>query len=89
MNGKSVYACRCDMGRQLAHEEPVEADLVIGVLLDSGLPPAEGYSHESGILGLIKNRYAGRTFIEPTQELRAMGVRMKFNSCATTSRASA
>ncbi len=48
MNGKSVYACRYDMGRQLAHEEPVEADLVIGVP-DCGLPPAEGYSHESGI----------------------------------------
>ena len=81
MNGKSVYACRYDMGRQLAHEEPVEADLVIGVP-DSGLPPAEGYSHESGVPfgeGLIKNRYVGRTFIEPTQELRAMGVRMKLN----------
>lgn len=81
MNGKSVYACRYDMGRQLAHEEPVEADLVIGVP-DSGLPPAEGYSHESCIPfgeGLIKNRYVGRTFIEPTQELRAMGVRMKLN----------
>ncbi len=81
MNGKSVYACRYDMGRQLAHEEPVEADLVIGVP-DSGLPPAEGYSHESGIPfgeGLMKNRYVGRTFIEPTQELRAMGVRMKLN----------
>ena len=81
MNGKSVYACRYDMGRQLAHEEPVEADMVIGVP-DSGLPPAEGYAHESGIPfgeGLIKNRYVGRTFIEPTQELRAMGVRMKLN----------
>lgn len=81
MNGKSVYACRYDMGRQMAHEEPVDADLVIGVP-DSGLPPAEGYSHESGIPfgeGLIKNRYVGRTFIEPTQELRAMGVRMKLN----------
>ena len=81
MNGKSVYACRYDMGRQLAHEEPVEADMVIGVP-DSGLPPAEGYARESGIPfgeGLIKNRYVGRTFIEPTQELRAMGVRMKLN----------
>ena len=81
MNGKSVYACRYDMGRQLAHEKPVEADMVIGVP-DSGMPPAEGYAHESGIPygeGLIKNRYVGRTFIEPTQELRAMGVRMKLN----------
>ena len=84
MNGKSVYACRYDMGRQLAHEEPVEADLVIGVP-DSGLPPAEGYSHESGIPfgeGLIKNRYVARTFIAPTQELREMGVRLKLNALA-------
>ena len=81
MNGKSVYACRYDMGRQLAHEAPVEADMVIGVP-DSGLPPAEGYALESGIPygeGLIKNRYVARTFIQPTQELRAMGVRMKLN----------
>ena len=55
--------------------------MVIGVP-DSGLPPAEGYAHESGIPfgeGLIKNRYVARTFIQPTQELRAMGVRMKLN----------
>lgn len=81
MGGKSVYACRYDMGRQLAREAPVEADMVIGVP-DSGLPPAEGYAHESGIPfgeGLIKNRYVARTFIQPTQELRAMGVRMKLN----------
>ncbi|MDY4041813.1 MAG: amidophosphoribosyltransferase [Collinsella sp.] len=81
MNGKSVYACRYDMGRQLAREAPVDADLVIGVP-DSGLPPAEGFAHESGMRfgeGLIKNRYVARTFIEPTQELRAMGVRMKLN----------
>ena len=81
MGGKSVYACRYDMGRQLAIENPVEADMVIGVP-DSGLPPAEGYAHQSGIPfgeGLIKNRYVARTFIEPTQALRAMGVRMKLN----------
>lgn len=81
MGGKSVYACRYDMGRQLARETPVEADMVIGVP-DSGLPPAEGYAHESGIPfgeGLIKNRYVARTFIQPTQELRTMGVRMKLN----------
>ncbi len=81
MGGKSVYACRYDMGRQLAREAPVEADMVIGVP-DSGLPPAEGYARESGIPfgeGLIKNRYVARTFIQPTQELRAMGVRMKLN----------
>lgn len=81
MGGKSVYACRYDMGRQLAREAPVDADMVIGVP-DSGMPPAEGFAHESGIPfgeGLIKNRYVARTFIQPTQELRAMGVRMKLN----------
>lgn len=81
MNGKTVYACRYDMGRMLARESPADADMVIGVP-DSGMPPAEGFAHESGIPygeGLIKNRYVGRTFIEPTQELRAMGVRMKLN----------
>ena len=81
MGGKSVYACRYDMGRRLAIEAPVDADMVIGVP-DSGMPPAEGYARESGIPfgeGLIKNRYVARTFIQPTQELRAMGVRMKLN----------
>ena len=81
MLGRSVYSCRFDMGRMLAREHPVDADMVIGVP-DSGLPPAEGFAHESGIPfgeGLIKNRYVARTFIEPTQSLRAMGVRMKLN----------
>lgn len=81
MGGKSIYACRYDMGRKLALECPVEADVVIGTP-DSGLPSAEGYAFESGIpygTGLIKNRYVARTFIEPTQELRAMGVRLKLN----------
>ena len=81
MNGKSVYACRYDMGRQLAHEEPVEADLVIGVP-DSGLNAAKGYAMESGIPyndGLIKNRYIGRTFIQPSQEMRDKGVKMKLS----------
>lgn len=81
MDGKSIYACRYDMGRKLALECPVEADMVIGTP-DSGLPSAEGYAFESGIpygTGLIKNRYVARTFIEPTQELRAMGVRLKLN----------
>ena len=81
VDGKSIYACRYDMGRKLALERPVEADMVIGTP-DSGLPSAEGYAFESGIpygTGLIKNRYVARTFIEPTQELRAMGVRLKLN----------
>ena len=81
VDGKSIYACRYDMGRKLALECPVEADIVIGTP-DSGLPSAEGYAYQSGIpygTGLIKNRYVARTFIEPTQELRAMGVRLKLN----------
>ena len=81
MDDKSVYACRYDMGRRLAKEAPVEADMVVGVP-DSGLPPAEGFAHELGLPfgeGLITNRYVARTFIQPTQELRAMGVRMKLN----------
>ena len=81
VDGKSIYACRYDMGRKLALECPVEADMVIGTP-DSGLPSAEGYAFESGIpygTGLIKNRYVARTFIETTQELRAMGVRLKLN----------
>ena len=81
VDGKSIYACRYDMGRKLALECPVEADMVIGTP-DSGLPSAEGYAYQSGIpygTGLIKNRYVARTFIEPTQELRAMGVRLKLN----------
>ena len=63
VDGKSIYACRYDMGRKLALECPVEADMVIGTP-DSGLPSAEGYAFESGIpygTGLIKNRYVART----------------------------
>ena len=81
-HGRSVYSMRYAMGRRLAHEAPAEADLVIGVP-DSGLPPAEGFAHELGLPfgeGLIKNRYVARTFIQPTQELREMGVRLKLNA---------
>jgi len=70
------------MGRQLARETPVDADLVIPVP-DSGAPAAEGFAAELGIpfgTGLIKNRYVARTFIQPTQELRSMGVRLKLNA---------
>ncbi len=84
VDGKSIYACRYEMGRKLALEAPVEADLVIGVP-DSGLPSAEGYAFESGIpygAGLIKGRYVARTFIEPAQGQRAMGVRLKLNALA-------
>lgn len=81
MDGISVYQSRRSMGRILAQEAPVEADLVLGVP-DSGLPSAMGYAIESGIPysdGIVKNRYVGRTFIEPTNEMRQMGIRVKLN----------
>lgn len=81
MDGISVYQSRRSMGRILAQEAPVEADLVLGVP-DSGLPSAMGYAIESGISysdGIVKNRYVGRTFIEPTNEMRQMGIRVKLN----------
>jgi len=79
--GQSVHRARVQMGEQLAEQAPVEADMVMGVP-ESGIPAAEGYSHQSGIpfgQGLVKNRYIGRTFIAPNQEMRALGVRMKLN----------
>ena len=81
-DGESFYLMRHNMGRQLARETPVEADLVISVP-DSGTPAAEGFAQELGIpfgTGLIKNRYVARTFIQPTQELRQMGVSLKLNA---------
>ena len=79
--GKSVHHARVRMGEMLAAQAPVEADLVMGVP-ESGLPAAEGYARASGIpygQGLVKNRYIGRTFIAPTQAMRAAAVRMKLN----------
>nr|WP_229022914.1 amidophosphoribosyltransferase [Actinomarinicola tropica] len=79
--GRSVHQARIHMGEQLAEQMPVDADMVMGVP-ESGLPAAEGYSRRSGIpygQGLVKNRYIGRTFIAPSQELRAQAVRMKLN----------
>ena len=73
---------RYAMGQRLAQEAPADVDLVIGVP-DSGMPPAEGFAHELGLPfgeGLIKNRYVARTFIQPTQELREQGVRMKLSA---------
>ncbi len=81
LRGQLIYPVRMAMGRQLAREHPVEADLVIGVP-DSATPAAIGFSHQSGIPyaeGLVKNRYVGRTFIQPDQRLRDMGVYLKFN----------
>lgn len=81
IDGASVYEARLEAGKILAREFPVEADLVFGVP-DSGLVAALGYSRESGIPygdGLIKNRYIGRTFIQPSQGMREQSVRLKLN----------
>ncbi len=79
--GRNVYLTRKELGRQLAREYHVEADVVIAVP-DSGVPAAMGYAEESGIpfeLGLIRNHYVGRTFIEPAQSIRHFGVKIKLN----------
>ena len=79
--GKNVYLTRKELGRQLAREYHVDADVVIAVP-DSGVPSAMGYAEESGIpfeLGLIRNHYVGRTFIEPAQAIRHFGVKIKLN----------
>ncbi len=81
MHSESLYSYRMRIGRQLAQESPAEADIVIAVP-DSGVPAAIGFSQASGIPyaeGLIKNRYVGRTFIQPTQTMREAGIRMKLN----------
>jgi amidophosphoribosyltransferase len=79
--GKNVYMVRKEQGRQLAREHKVDADIVIPIP-DSGVPAALGYAEESGIpfeLGLIRNHYVGRTFIEPQQAIRHFGVKIKLN----------
>ncbi|MEJ6388166.1 amidophosphoribosyltransferase [Gymnodinialimonas ulvae] len=81
IGGQSVYETRRQIGVELAKETPVEADLVCPVP-DSGTPAAIGYSQQSGIpyaMGIIRNQYMGRTFIEPTEQIRNMGVRLKLN----------
>ncbi|WP_300550869.1 amidophosphoribosyltransferase [Roseovarius sp.] len=81
IGGRSVYETRHQIGVELAREAPVEADLVCPVP-DSGTPAAIGFSRESGIpyaMGIIRNQYMGRTFIEPTEQIRNMGVRLKLN----------
>jgi amidophosphoribosyltransferase len=81
MQGEGLHEVRGRMGEQLAVEAPVDADVVIPVP-DSGTPAAVGFARESGIPfgeGLVKNRYVGRTFIQPDQGLRERGVRLKFN----------
>jgi len=79
--GRNVYQVRKEFGRQLARECPVEADLVMAVP-DSGVPAAMGFAEEAGIpfeVGLIRNHYVGRTFIEPQQSIRHFGVKLKLN----------
>jgi len=81
IGGLSVYEARRRIGVELAREAPIEADLVCPIP-DSGTPAAIGYAQESGIpygMGIIRNPYVGRTFIEPTDQIRDMGVRLKLN----------
>ncbi|GLW64379.1 amidophosphoribosyltransferase [Actinomadura rubrobrunea] len=79
--GRSVHAARVEVGRRLAREHPVDADLVIPTP-ESGTPAAIGYAEASGIpygQGLVKNSYVGRTFIQPSQTIRQLGIRLKLN----------
>jgi amidophosphoribosyltransferase len=81
LNGKSVYRAREKLGRRLAQEAPVAADVVIPVP-DSGLPAAIGYANEAKLpfeMGLIRSHYVGRTFIEPQDSIRHFGVRLKLS----------
>jgi amidophosphoribosyltransferase len=79
---RSIYQIRVELGHELCREHPVEADLVIGVP-DSAIPCAIGYAREAGLpfeLGLIRNHYIGRTFIEPKQQIRDFGAKIKYNA---------
>lgn len=81
LDGRSVHSTRVEIGRRLAAEHSVDADLVIGVP-ESGTPAAVGYAQGSGIpygQGLMKNAYVGRTFIQPSQTIRQLGIRLKLN----------
>ena len=82
VGGRSVYEVRKNMGRELAREDACDADVVIPVP-DSGVPAAIGFAQASGVpyeLGIIRNHYVGRTFIEPTQQIRALGVKLKHSA---------
>jgi len=82
MNGKSVYDMRKRIGAMLAIESPCDVDIVVPVP-DSGVPAAIGFAEQAGVpfeLGIIRNHYVGRTFIEPTQRIRHLGVKMKHNA---------
>jgi len=82
VEGRSVYNVRRRIGAELAREAPVDVDMVVPVP-DSGVPSAIGYAEESGVpfqLGIIRNHYVGRTFIEPTDQIRHLGVKLKHNA---------
>ncbi len=82
IGGRSVYDIRKQMGVQLARESPAPADVIVPIP-DSGVPAAIGFSQQSGIpfeLGIIRNHYVGRTFIEPSQQIRALGVKLKHSA---------
>ena len=82
VEGESVYESRKRIGAELAREDPIEADVVIPVP-DSAVPAAIGYSEQSGIpfeVGIVRNHYVGRTFIEPAQQIRHLGVKLKHNA---------
>jgi len=82
VGGRNVYTTRKHMGKNLAKESPVDADVIVPVP-DGGTPAALGYAQESGIpfeYGIIRNHYVGRTFIEPTQQIRAFGVKLKHSA---------
>jgi amidophosphoribosyltransferase len=85
VGGRHVYDVRKTMGAELAHESGTQADVVVPVP-DSGVPAAIGYAQAAGLpyeMGIIRNHYVGRTFIEPTQQIRALGVRLKHNANRT------
>ncbi|MEY3080714.1 MAG: hypothetical protein RJA94_699 [Pseudomonadota bacterium] len=82
LGGRSIYEVRKAMGRELARESAIDADVIVPIP-DSGVPAALGYAQETGIpfeLGIIRNHYVGRTFIEPTQTIRSLGVKLKHNA---------
>ena len=82
LGGRSIYDVRKGMGRELARESAIDADVIVPIP-DSGVPAAIGFAQETGIpfeLGIIRNHYVGRTFIEPTQTIRSLGVKLKHNA---------
>jgi amidophosphoribosyltransferase len=81
IDGRLIHSIRREMGRRLAEQRPTTADLVIGVP-DSAIAAATGFAEAAGLPyadGFVRNRYIGRTFIEPTQRLRRLGARLKYN----------